>query len=176
MKKWVLYFATFLVILFCSFWGYAWIYRVEFMQTAMERSCPPYKVTIGTIQVQDAQTIAIQNLSILTKESSPKLLVHIPQATLSSPTTSWLFWLLTPSTAPLHLNAVNMTMTQTAHLHFDHPSLNLLLTVDTLTVKGPDGTVTTHHHLQCPLSGVLLAATEKTTEMSKLDLGGKPKN
>jgi hypothetical protein len=175
MKKWFLYFATFLAVLFFSFWGYVWIYRVEFVQTAMERSCPPYKITIEAIEIQDSQTVSIQNLCILTKESSPKLLVRISKATLSSPATSWLFWLLTPSTASLHLNDVTLVLPQSEHLSFDHPALHLFLDIDTLTVEGPDGKLTTYHHLHSPFSDVLTHVHQRPGT-SKLCLGGKTEN
>ena len=157
--RWALYCALFITILFCSFWGYAWIYRVELVQTALERSCPPYKILIGTIQIQDSQTVAIQNLSILTKEASPKLLAHISQATLSSPPTSWLSWLFTPSTEPLHLKTVTLTVPQRTHLSFDHPALHLLLNIDTLTVENTNEHKT-QHQLRGPVATLLGIAIE----------------
>jgi hypothetical protein len=158
--KWALYFAAFFAIFFFSFWGYAWIYRVEFAQTALERSCPPYKVSIGTIEIVDSQTVDVQNLSIFTKEASSKRLVHISRATLSSPTTSWIFWLLSPSTKPLHLRTATLTVPQCSHLSFEHPSLHLPLSIDTLTVDDPNGRLKTYQQLQGPVAAMLNTAIE----------------
>ena len=158
--RWALYCAMFIAFLFCSFWGYAWIFRIEFIQTALERSCPPYKISIGAIDIQDSQTVIISNISILTKEASPKLLVHISKATLSSPTRAWFYWLFTPSTDPLHLKTASLIVSQSEPLSFDHPRLNLYLDIDTLTIEGPDKRSRNHLQFNGRVSDVLTAATE----------------
>jgi hypothetical protein len=158
--RWALYCALFIAILFCSFWGYAWIFRIEFIQTALERSCPPYKIAIEAITIQDSQTVIISNLSILTKEASPKLLVHISKATLSSPTRSWFYWLFTPSTDPLHLKAVSFIVSQFQPLSFDHSPLNLILNIDTLTIEGPDNRTRNLLQFNGHISDVLKAAAD----------------
>ena len=157
MMKWVVYLGIFLLLIMCSFWGYLFSYRVEFLQTALERSCPPYKVTIGAVEIQDSETVVIQDISIFTKEASPSLLTHIPNAAFSSSISSWLFWLCTPSSSPLHLKSMCINTRKSSPLTFQPTSVNFFLTADSCLIIGPDGKNHTLYGLNSSLASILWA-------------------
>jgi hypothetical protein len=158
--RWICFITTFLAIIFCSFWGYLWVYRVEFLATALERSSAPYKISIDSIQIQDSQTIVINNVSIHTKEASPKCLAILPKVTLCSSPASWFYWLLIPSTAPLHLASATLVFSHTSLLSFEQPRLHLILDIDTCVIENPDGTQRTLNSLHLPVAGLLSQATQ----------------
>ncbi len=161
VARWAWYFICSLSILIGSFWTYLWIYRVEFLETALRRTCAPYAVSIGSIDFIDSTTVVIKNLSIHTKEEQPQQRAHISQAVCSSSTSSWLFWLLTPSHAPLHLTHVHVTVDKGSDLLFDPSSSSCQLKVDALAIDQTNGSSTTLQNIHGPIA-TLLAATVAT--------------
>lgn len=152
-----------MIVIVGSFWTYLWVYRAEFIQTAFTRSCSPYTVSVESVEIQDSSTVVIKNLSLQTNDSSPQAVVEISQASFSSTFHSWLFWLLTPSRAPLHLHRIDIVMNSASPLTFEGPASNILFIVDTLNVKQPHGPTRTSHNVRGPISTILLAATRSSS-------------
>jgi hypothetical protein len=153
--RWALYSIATLAAIVLSFWGYLWIHRIDFLKTALTRACPPYIVTIESVEIQDSQTVVIKNLSVCTKENAPRSLLIVSQATACTTTASWLCWLLTPSQAPLHLRNITLTVTKRSPLVFASPSPRIHFSIDTLHVKGPLLEQVTYHSIQDSPSTIL---------------------
>lgn len=138
--RWFLYLGCFLAIIVGSFWVYLWSYRVEFLQTALERSCPAYRFAIGAIKIQNSTSVIIQNISVLSKEEPSSRLFYFTKVELSSPTSEWLFWLFTPSPSPLHLKTVTLTASEMPPFSSLPAFLCFPIAIDTCTLIAPDKT------------------------------------
>ena len=127
--RWALFIAVFFTLIFCSFWGYVWIHRVEFTQVTFNRACPPLKISLGTISIQDLHTVVITG--IVVRDDADEHVFSAAKAELSAPTLSWLTWLLIPSTSPLHLRSLTITTSD------DSLPFTLPMTIDSFVIQKP---------------------------------------
>jgi hypothetical protein len=118
--RWCLFVTSFFVLTAACFFDYLWLYRVEFAQVALTRSFPDHTVTIGAIDAPNPFTLEISDVDIETPDGEP--LIVAPFVALTATPSSWLSWLLIPSTTPLHI--------QTMTIETDDPIPPLPFTVD----------------------------------------------
>ena len=129
--RWLYFLLFFFCMIACAFWEYVWFHRVDFVQVALEQMWPQKTVTIGSMTVHGAYSVQCTDIEV--RDSEQKLVFTAPAVELASPPSEWLFWLLTPSTKPLHLTSLNI-ISPSSPL----PSA-LPLTVDSLHSKEEHG-------------------------------------
>jgi hypothetical protein len=160
--RWLFFATCFFLVVITAFWIYVWNYRAEFVRSGLERACPHYHVSIGDVDVLDRKTCIIQHLSFQDDEDPTHLSILINELTLSTPTTSWLRWLLIPSKAPLFIDHATISFSNTAPFVLQPPQLYTDMHIDTLTAIWPDGTSTTFRNIHGSFSEIL----DKTLQFS----------
>jgi hypothetical protein len=87
-----------LAILFVSFGAFVWTHRVDLIASAITRSTPPYRATLGSVSFSKG-TLTLKNLALRNENTT----VHIKRITLTGPLSSWLSYLFLPNKTTLDL-------------------------------------------------------------------------
>jgi hypothetical protein len=153
--RWLFFATCFLLSLFTAFWIYVWCCRDDFVRSGLERTCPHYHVSIGEVAILDRKTGIIQHISLNDITDPERRTILINECTFSTPTTSWLRWLLIPSKAPLFIENATISFSKTAPFILQAPKLYTGIHIETLTAIWPDGTSTTFHNVSGSVSEIL---------------------
>jgi hypothetical protein len=138
--RYVIYCILFFVFILASFWVFTWKWRTEVVASIIERSCLPYKVTVDKVACLDRETLLLRNVCLYSKNDPENPVVVISEIKASSPTFSWLYWLLVPSRRPLYLSSLELHVKKTSPLSFDPPQSPFLVSIEKITVKSGDKT------------------------------------
>ncbi len=139
IMRWLLFAVCFFVGILICFWIYVWSFRAEFVQTGIERSCPHYRVALGSVDRIDRRTWVIRHLAFTDTSNPEKPAILIPECTVSSPLVAWLRWFILPTRAPLYIETVTMIFSKTAPFTLTPPQLFTGLWIGKLTAVWPDG-------------------------------------
>lgn len=103
---------TFMCVFFLCvavvFGSFLWCNRVELISRTLERAIPPYHIALKRVEMPNTKTVVLYDLQVFSQEN--ELIAQISQLTLASSRKNWLYWLLTPTTAPLKLDIAAMTL------------------------------------------------------------------
>jgi hypothetical protein len=152
--RYVAYCAFFFLFILTCFWVFAWKWRTDIIASFLERSCPPYKVQVEAVEWSKSDTLTLSGIHFRDKKGIQVL--HIAQAHLTTPLTSWIYWFLVPSTRPLFLSQLTLKVNQTSNFSIEVSKTPSLVSVDKVVLISPDGTNIVHDKQSGLLSEILL--------------------
>lgn len=155
--RWAIYVSLFMAALFSCFFGYLWLYRVEFAEAALSRACRPYKPSIHAIRALPDGTLIISDLTLTSQECPDHPALKINHAALQTSYAHWLAYALLPSTSPLILDSLTLRVETIEPLTFLPPSLSLTLNVASLHIIGPGPSDVGYHDIRGSVSEIAQA-------------------
>lgn len=134
--RWILFITVFFVGILSCFWGYTWSHREEFVQSAFSRLYPSYAVSVSSISFETNGTATVHDVTFFPKNESEQKPLTIAKIVAKASFSSWLRWVLMPSTSPLHLYSLSIQgSTEVLPPDVAHPA-EPFVQIDSLVIEG----------------------------------------
>jgi len=150
--RWFSFIIIFFALIFGSFWGYTWLHKRELIVSTIEQACVPYSCSLENVHVRFPHSLVLRNISFSDK-NAPQ--VHIESISLAGNFRDWLYWILSPSRKPLHINKAKIHVHSFSEFTCSQPNFPFSISIDVATIYWPNGDITVKEYLSGPLHELL---------------------